>query len=430
MQQQDFIHKANIPSKIVYPLFIEIQNFDNTSLNFFIEKNWEKIKKSILRFCKNVEISYVKNSAVYKKKESYITIIAKPIQGYKWEEYKGLTNKAINIFFPNIILASTSFENDIYYDSDTPLSDIFDFKIVLNEKNSKELDEKLKSITFNEDTINKYFRNFLLYKNVNLSYVYDSANIETNTCKLYAFPIEGHEWKEKTNTKKTIILKLNNIIILNSEFHIDNNVATIPLFDEWNEQIFFERLTSDYLIEKMRTYKQYLIENITNLKFIDKYKNVDVFYSSGDEKLLNNKTASVFLQAKPKQGCYFFDNSTTIKKIQVFLKNIAICNVEYISEFNYEFDDLYIVKTSLIKSNVLDEIFKKENLDLFFKNVLKQCENYEIKYWIEKSKKIINRNEAQIQLYVIPKDNYYWVTRTKEPKIVTINIKNIFVYDN
>ena len=221
---------ATAPDEDIFTLQIALSSLNNTNLNNYLTNISEtNIINDYYYFHKNFEnsdqyshvyVSYVPNSIDYSKKTFEISVI--PTEKATWENTNDKTQKIIkvrmdkNASIPDATVPIKPRNNAFYLT-------IYDSTIKTNSTNED----------LNKWFIN-YFKNYKLsdfsainssdysYKNVELSYVENSADIKQKTFKMKATPKANHSWVNSAFYNDTIT----------DSFTLDVSITDLTFYDK------------------------------------------------------------------------------------------------------------------------------------------------------------------------------------------------------
>ncbi|MDE5767550.1 MAG: hypothetical protein K2H56_03300 [Malacoplasma sp.] len=248
----------------------------NSQYEGFIEKNFANADQYT-----NVNITYVPDSASFATNS--FQVYATPIEDAIWENTKDDSSQRI---------VTVKIDNS----AKSP-----DATVPIKSKNSSfNVAIKDKNIKTNTD-LNKWLSNYFkttykltdftpatpdnIFKNVNLSYVENSADLANKSFKVKATPLAGHAWANNTFYKNTIVDSFDMDIWIGNI--IDAN-KMISLPERWSNSIIINSVYRDF------NYNKYLIWEMLGFFFDTDYLSYDVsaipeFKKRFDSQMEQNK---------------------------------------------------------------------------------------------------------------------------------------------
>lgn len=391
----DIINDASVQDIVIYEKEIIISEASNEQLDSAINKYVDEIIASLNG--QNVNIEYKQGSAIYKSGSIPMAeFIATPVEKHAWSD-GSLGSKTIKITFINVNVVPI-----IYSDAEAPTMDIFNLKVSLSRKSDLELNNFLSNLNLNILNFANYAEYGMHYKNVELSYVENSANVDTKTFNIRVYPTVKHEWVTGGDMQKIITVSINDLVIVSATAPNESNyVSTIELLKS-NDELLNEHLMQiDFNNSK-------LLENTTD------FNNVDLKYIQNSANV-NEQTFS--LTATPLEGHEWTTGGNYTKNIKVTINKLVI-NSAFIYSDSMMARDIFI---DYANSTDLNRVLSQMDFAGGFRILLtngNQFKNVNISYVNNSA----NFEQNYFLLSATPTSGFYWDDGTTSSRYIKVNI--------
>lgn len=441
-----------------YDELMIIKNQSHNSFNDGILKHANVIIKRLLSSSKNVEITYINQSAIYSTDLSKAKFIATPTSGHSWKDFS--TNPIIfEIEILNVEV--DDIDQQIKNDARMPYHDAFNLNIVLDEETDEDMNDKILALNLNLENHGKYLVNFNKYKNVRIDYIQDTTSYENSTFKILVTPNKEHYWENKTQVSYICTVVVNNLEV---KPKLIQNARVLNL-TSYDGGIDIESKTN---FELDKICREIDWDTSVGLQLFNdaKIENVKLFYVDNSAKILGDEF-NIALEAIPNENHSWIDsNQTDAKKFYIKLNNVFVNEQEEIEisqisselketvtieieqkELYQEEQGTYSSETTVKRINipkylrvdlwwnqefkntddVLNIIFTDNNLWSIFKIVEEECKGIEALYWIKNSPKLLSWSEASIDIGVLPKEGYAWNDGQKYERKLNIIVGGFYI---
>lgn len=416
---------------------ITINSFSNHSLDEFVIVNENIFLDYLEYYVKAINFRYLRGSAVCSKDKSLVIFECDCVEFYN--QNSGLQTRLIYLFLNNVEIEDNSLLNgNKVKNCSAPEFDVFLKEINIIEQTNSFLNKKIEELDFKNENLSSLFENWDSYKNVQISLIPQSANINKKTFKIIASPINEAVWEDNTLGSKIITISVPKIVfnrdLESDDFDSDDenedslivlNDAFCPLADEWNESIYIPENSIQAFREYMNIYCGYFLQNIVNLKNFNMYKNVELSYI-GDEQFLNNRLG-FYISAKPKKGHAWADGGRQTKFVRVNLNYVYINNVVFHPTFEYGFKQHKLIKSKNTLSRFVDEVFTTDNLKEIFRAILAKFPLCRIDHIVDGSEEMLTKTSAKLKVGIAPKNGYAWIDESINVRIMDVTVTNIYV---
>lgn len=428
-QHFNIVNDAEITQDLYIDELLIIRKPSNLFLNEELNRHIKSILSKFNAACKNVDITYVEDSAIYNENLSKAKFIATPHDGHAWVDD---TTDSIEFEVDILNIEIDDTISTISTDASMPFSDDFSYPLFLDELSDEGLDQKLQILNLNLDDFSRYFLKHSEYKNVEIKYEENSACYEDSTFKMWVIPKDDHYWENGTRVAYLSTVSLKNIYQKenkNTQFAVVENLASFT--KEINVDKLDDVLLNDVLLEIDWNDKN-------NYPFFTEaiLKNVDLSYEN-HSVAINSNNILITLNAKPINKHVWKNTSDkSSKKYYVRLDNVIVNQQEAETPSIYS-KKIFIPSTKQIDlwwhkefsndKDILDQIFTEENLWKIFEEVEKEFKGLEVKYWIKNSPKLLSWSQASIDLGVKPKDGYVWDDRQNYERKLNIVVSGFYM---
>ena len=278
---------------------------DDSSLNNFLS-NFTDFVTYLSGTYSNVSLSFTNSNKTNTNYNSNIFFLtATPTGTAKWSDGTA-SPREIQVTWINLPRTA-----DASYPSSSSMKDLSlnrNMGIVDDNSLNNYLNKTFSNSSSTSQSLSKFLNNFVDFKNVDVTYVPNSADYDSMTCLVSVTPKGGHTFKD--NSIKSVNVKVS--------LNIDKNYWTcsVPSFDDFTKKISLDDATNTSTLNAFisKTFK----DNSKNLSSIlncySQYKNVTIAYTNGSA---NYDANSFTVTVTPTSGFSWSDGTRTARTVKV-----------------------------------------------------------------------------------------------------------------